>query len=72
MVRLSGSGFCGAAPSAYARPLRADPDARRGGWDMTEHVAFLRDLPVRAVLDGERVALDEQGKPDFPWCVSGS
>jgi bifunctional non-homologous end joining protein LigD len=44
----------------------------RRGWDMTEHVAFLRDLPVRAVLDGERVALHEQGKPDFPWCVSGS
>ena len=38
----------------------------RRGWDMTEHVGFLNELPVRAVLDGELVALDEQGKPDFP------
>jgi bifunctional non-homologous end joining protein LigD len=38
----------------------------RRGWDMTEHVGFLSDLPVRAVLDGELVALDEDGKPDFP------
>jgi len=33
---------------------------------MTEHVAFLAELPVRAVLDGELVALDEDGKPGFP------
>jgi bifunctional non-homologous end joining protein LigD len=33
---------------------------------MTEHVGFLSELPVRAVLDGELVALDEDGKPDFP------
>jgi bifunctional non-homologous end joining protein LigD len=38
----------------------------RRGWDMTEHVTFLAQLPVRAVLDGELVALDEHGKPDFP------
>jgi bifunctional non-homologous end joining protein LigD len=38
----------------------------RRGWDMTEHVTFLSELPVRAVLDGELVALDEDGKPDFP------
>jgi bifunctional non-homologous end joining protein LigD len=38
----------------------------RRGWDMTEHVGFLADLPVRAVLDGELVALDKDGKPDFP------
>lgn len=38
----------------------------RRGWDMTEHVGFLAELPVRAVLDGELVALDEDGKPDFP------
>jgi bifunctional non-homologous end joining protein LigD len=38
----------------------------RRGWDMTEHVLFLSDLPVRAVLDGELVAFDEDGKPDFP------
>jgi ATP-dependent DNA ligase len=29
------------------------PVRRRRGWDMTEHVGFLSDLPVRAVLDGE-------------------
>jgi bifunctional non-homologous end joining protein LigD len=33
---------------------------------MTEHVGFLSELPVRAVLDGELVALDTDGKPDFP------
>jgi hypothetical protein len=33
---------------------------------MTQHVGFLADLPVRAVLDGELVALDAYGKPDFP------
>jgi bifunctional non-homologous end joining protein LigD len=38
----------------------------RRGWDMTEHVGFLADLPVRAVLDGELVALDDDGRPDFP------
>jgi bifunctional non-homologous end joining protein LigD len=38
----------------------------RRGWDMSEHVGFLADLPVRAVLDGELVALDADGKPDFP------
>jgi bifunctional non-homologous end joining protein LigD len=43
----------------------------RRGWDMTEHVAFLADLPVRAVLDGELVALDADGRPDFPeLCAS--
>jgi bifunctional non-homologous end joining protein LigD len=38
----------------------------RRGWDMTEHVTFLAQLPVRAVLDGELVSLDDDGKPDFP------
>jgi bifunctional non-homologous end joining protein LigD len=38
----------------------------RRGWDVTEHVGFLAGLPGRAVLDGELVALDEEGKPDFP------
>jgi ATP-dependent DNA ligase len=33
-------------------------DRSRRGWDMTEHVGFLAELPVRAVLDGELVALD--------------
>jgi ATP-dependent DNA ligase len=32
---------------------------------MTPHVGFLAQLPVRAVLDGELVALDDEGKPDF-------
>jgi ATP-dependent DNA ligase len=29
-------------------------------------VVSLAGLPVRAVLDGELVALDADGKPDFP------
>jgi hypothetical protein len=32
---------------------------------MTEHVGFLEQLPVRAVLDGELAAFGEDGKPDF-------
>src|SRR4051794_568720 len=31
----------------------------RRGWNMTEHVGFLRKLPVRAVLDGERETFDD-------------
>jgi bifunctional non-homologous end joining protein LigD len=38
----------------------------RRGWDMTEHVLFLERLPVRAVMDGELVALGDDDKPDFP------
>jgi bifunctional non-homologous end joining protein LigD len=38
----------------------------RRGWDMTDRVPFLAKLPVRGVLDGELVALDDDGKPDFP------
>jgi bifunctional non-homologous end joining protein LigD len=38
----------------------------RRGWDMTEHAGLLAQLPVRAVLDGELVSLDQEGKPDFP------
>jgi ATP dependent DNA ligase domain len=33
----------------------------RRGWDMTPYVTFLAQLPVRAVLDGELVALDADG-----------
>src|SRR5919199_5404964 len=44
-------------------PLRV---RSRRGWDMTPHVGFLAELPVRAVLDGELVALDDDGRPDFP------
>jgi bifunctional non-homologous end joining protein LigD len=43
-------------------PLRV---RSRRGWNMTEHVGFLAELPVRAVLDGELVAFDADGKPDF-------
>ena len=38
----------------------------RRGWNMTEHVQFLVHLPVRAMLDGELVAFDDAGRPDFP------
>jgi bifunctional non-homologous end joining protein LigD len=38
----------------------------RRGWNMTEQTGFLADLPVRALLDGELVALDADGKLDFP------
>ena len=37
----------------------------RRGWNMTEHVGFLEQLPAQAVLDGELVAFGEDGKPDF-------
>ena len=43
-------------------PLRV---RSRRGWNMTEHVGFLEQLPVRAVLDGELVAFGSDGKPDF-------
>jgi bifunctional non-homologous end joining protein LigD len=38
----------------------------RRGWNMTDRVGFLASLPVSALLDGELVALDADGKPDFP------
>jgi bifunctional non-homologous end joining protein LigD len=50
-------------------PLRV---RSRRGWDMTERVGFLAELPVRAILDGELVALDEDGKPDSRSCVNAS
>jgi ATP-dependent DNA ligase len=37
----------------------------RRGWDMTERLGFLAQLPVNVVLDGEFVALDADGKSDF-------
>jgi ATP-dependent DNA ligase len=42
-------------------PLRV---RSRRGWDMSQQVGFLAQLPARAVLDGELVALDADGKPD--------
>jgi bifunctional non-homologous end joining protein LigD len=44
-------------------PLRV---RSRRGWNMTDRVGFLGQLPVKAVIDGELVALDNEGKPDFP------
>jgi bifunctional non-homologous end joining protein LigD len=38
----------------------------RRGWDMTERVQFLAELPARGIFDGELVALDDLGRPDFP------
>ena len=38
----------------------------RRGWDMTERVQFLAELPARGIFDGELVALDDTGRPDFP------
>ena len=38
----------------------------RRGWDMTERVQFLAELPARGIFDGELVALDATGSPDFP------
>src|SRR5690242_2989814 len=38
----------------------------RGGWNMTELLPELRELPVDAVLDGELVALGDDEWPDFP------
>jgi bifunctional non-homologous end joining protein LigD len=37
----------------------------RRGWDMTELVPELADLPPRLVLDGELIAYDDSGNPDF-------
>jgi bifunctional non-homologous end joining protein LigD len=38
----------------------------RRGWNMTELVPELRELPVDAMLDGELVAFGADGAPDFP------
>jgi bifunctional non-homologous end joining protein LigD len=42
----------------------------RRGWDMTLLLPELRSLPENAQLDGEIVALDENGLPDFHWLGS--
>jgi|SRR5512133_1698573 bifunctional non-homologous end joining protein LigD len=38
----------------------------RRGWDMTELVAELASFPAFGIFDGELVAFDEAGVPDFP------
>jgi len=38
----------------------------RRGWNMTRHLTELACLEVDAVLDGELVALGEDGWPSFP------
>jgi bifunctional non-homologous end joining protein LigD len=43
------------------------PVARsRRGWEMTKLLPELATLPQNLVLDGELVALNASGKPDFP------
>jgi bifunctional non-homologous end joining protein LigD len=39
---------------------------RRRGWDMTHAVAELERLPEGLVLDGELIALGDDGLPSFP------
>jgi bifunctional non-homologous end joining protein LigD len=49
--------------------IRAGRDFRvqsRRGWNMTARVPELAGLPVHAVLDGELIALGDDGWPDFP------
>jgi len=41
----------------------------RRGWNMTERVSELRELPPGLVLDGELVAFNEQGAPHWPLIV---
>jgi bifunctional non-homologous end joining protein LigD len=38
----------------------------RRGWNMTKLVPELAEMPVDAVLDGELVALGDDGWPHFP------
>src|SRR4051794_31357993 len=38
----------------------------RRGWNMTPRVPELAALPVDAVVDGELIALGDDGLPDFP------
>jgi bifunctional non-homologous end joining protein LigD len=38
----------------------------RRGWDMTERVPELAELPEGLVLDGELIALGDDGLPSFP------
>jgi bifunctional non-homologous end joining protein LigD len=38
----------------------------RGGWDMTPLLPELASFPVFGTFDGELVAFDDAGAPDFP------
>src|SRR3954466_9634527 len=38
----------------------------RRGWDMTELIPELSAFPVYGTFDGELVAFDEEGSPNFP------
>jgi bifunctional non-homologous end joining protein LigD len=38
----------------------------RRGWDMTDLVPELASFPVFGTFDGELVAFDDAGAPDFP------
>jgi bifunctional non-homologous end joining protein LigD len=38
----------------------------RRGWNMTALLAELEALPVHAILDGEIIAPDQDGRPSFP------
>jgi ATP-dependent DNA ligase len=42
----------------------------RRGWNMTDRVGLLTDLPVSAILDGELVALDREANRTSPCCAS--
>jgi bifunctional non-homologous end joining protein LigD len=39
----------------------------RRGWDMTELLTELASFPVFGMFDGELVAFDSEGVPDFPF-----
>ncbi len=43
----------------------------RRGWDMTSLVPELADVPQGLALDGELVALGDDGLPSFPGSASG-
>ena len=38
----------------------------RRGWDMTELIPELASFPVHGTFDGELVAFNTDGAPDFP------
>jgi bifunctional non-homologous end joining protein LigD len=52
-----------AVVSTEGAPLRV---RSRRGWDMTELLPELASFPVFGIFDGELVAFDSHGCPDFP------